>query len=181
MQPASARRCVHVLLVDDHPDTREMYALALAFLGMDVRSRAAAPEALDAIGVERPDVVVTDLHLTGMSGLDLATRLRSDSATASVPVILLTGDIGDSLQAEAEAAGCAAVCMKPMLPDALADVITETLARVTPVRHEDDSAELPARHLRWAFPLPDPSDVVRPAAHPLLSRNGFLPAPTMPA
>ena len=119
---------IRVLLVDDDRDNREMYEDYLRFTGMLVQTCHAAAEALALIQVERPDVVVTDLHLPGMSGLDLTRRLRENPTTASVPVILLTGDGLGNIEMQARAAGCAEMCLKPCLPDALAETVVRVVA-----------------------------------------------------
>jgi DNA-binding response OmpR family regulator len=162
VRPAARHQPLRVLLVDDHRDTREMYAVALEFQGMAVRCSSTAAEALATIALERPDIVITDLHLSGQSGLDLAHTITSQAASRPLPVILLTGDTRADLAARGRLAGCAAVVIKPIMPDALGDLITATVAA--------QRQPLP----RWMIHLPD--DPFVPAAHPILRHRGFLPA-----
>jgi CheY-like chemotaxis protein len=117
-----------VLLVDDDRDNREMYADYLEFTGMFVRTACRAADALASIALEAPDVVVSDLHLSEMSGVDLIRTLKGNAATAAVPVILLTGEAFGNFREQAREAGSAEVCLKPCLPDALADAITRVLS-----------------------------------------------------
>jgi two-component system chemotaxis response regulator CheY len=162
VQPGLGRKPLRVLLVDDHRDTREMYALSLEFAGMSVRCSSTASAVLAMIAVERPDIVITDLHLSGQSGLDLAHLITSDRAHRRLPVVLLTSDTRADLPARARAAGCSAVVIKPIMPDALAVLITTTIAGQRP--------PLPA----WMLHLPDEPFV--PPTHPILSLRGFRPA-----
>jgi CheY-like chemotaxis protein len=120
---------VRVLLIDDDPDTREMYAEHLQFIGMSVSMAATALQALGALAVERPDVIVTDLHLRGMSGVELARAIKGNPATASIRVVLLTGDAFHNPQAQGRDAGCDEVCLKPCLPDALGEIILGLVRR----------------------------------------------------
>src|SRR4051812_45985445 len=84
-----------VLLVDDHDDGREVLSEFLSVSGFDVEGCASGEAALERIkerGV--PDVVVTDLTLGEMSGVELAKKLQADEKTSSVPVVAVTGHVG---------------------------------------------------------------------------------------
>jgi CheY-like chemotaxis protein len=80
-----------VVLVEDHPDTREMMEEALEVSGLTVRSFATARDALLAIRARLPDVLLTDLNVGSTSGFDLARALRDDPATASLTIVALSG------------------------------------------------------------------------------------------
>jgi CheY-like chemotaxis protein len=116
-----------VLIVDDDQDSREMYTLALSAMGF---RPLAAVDADDAVARARecpPDVVVTDVHLPGVSGLELTRQLRTDVRTKSAGIILLTGHAVGSVRQQAHDAGCDRFLVKPYLPDALAVQIHEVL------------------------------------------------------
>ncbi len=84
-----------VLIVDDHDDGREVLAEFLSFSGFEVEACASGEDALRRIAERgRPGVVVTDLSLGQMSGVDLARELRRAEATASIPVLAVTGHVG---------------------------------------------------------------------------------------
>jgi CheY-like chemotaxis protein len=121
-----------ILLVEDHRDTREMYGMYLEFEGMKVAGVERGAEALQQIGAEQPDLVVTDLHLPDMSGLDLTRQIKGNPATAHIAVVLLTGEAFGNIEADAHAAGCASLCLKPCAPDALAELIGKVLAPEPP-------------------------------------------------
>jgi CheY-like chemotaxis protein len=129
MSPSSeAPRPPRILLVEDHRDTREMYAMYLDFEGMTVSGVERGSEALQRVAADPPDVIVTDLHLPDMSGLDLTRQIKSDPATSHVAVLLLTGEAFGDIERAAREAGCATVCLKPCSPDVLAELIGQVLA-----------------------------------------------------
>ena len=80
----------HILVVDDEPDISALVAYHLARESYRVRTASSGPEALRAAELERPDLVVLDLMLPGMSGLQVLEELRRRPETAEIPVILLT-------------------------------------------------------------------------------------------
>jgi CheY-like chemotaxis protein len=82
-----------VLYVDDEPDIREAMtnALRLHYNVVGMPDGAAAWEAL--LGGVRPDVVVLDLHLAGMSGYRLIANIRDHEDLAHLPIVLLSGDV----------------------------------------------------------------------------------------
>jgi two-component system, cell cycle response regulator DivK len=88
MGTASSAR---VLLVDDHEDSREVTALLLEAAGHQVEQTCSAEEALEQMEASPPDLLVTDLTLVGMSGEELALRMRDIGALAHVPVVAVTG------------------------------------------------------------------------------------------
>ena len=79
-----------ILVVDDEPDITALVAYHLAKAGYRVSTASSGAEALKAASEERPDVVVLDLMLPGLSGYDVLTDLRSREETRDVGVILLT-------------------------------------------------------------------------------------------
>ncbi|MGI9091744.1 MAG: response regulator [Gemmatimonadaceae bacterium] len=92
--PESARTDVptadRVLVVDDEPDIVALVSYHLALAGYRVSTATNGAEALTQVRRESPQLVVLDLMLPGLSGLEVLQRLRSDTATASVAVLLLT-------------------------------------------------------------------------------------------
>lgn len=106
-----------ILIVDDHADTREGYAMYLRWVGYSPTEAASGEAALAAIARERPDVIVMDVRLQGMSGLALLGRLRADASTRGIPVIMLSGaDLDDSARSDP---GIKCFLQKPVLPKAL--------------------------------------------------------------
>jgi two-component system cell cycle response regulator DivK len=107
-----------LLIVEDHEDTRQMYA---EFLSMeyDVIEAGNGHEALAAIRSRQPDVVITDLALPGMDGLQVMEETRRESSLDGVAFICLSGYGGSAHEERARAAGADLVLLKPCLPEAL--------------------------------------------------------------
>jgi CheY-like chemotaxis protein len=104
-----------LLLVEDHPFNAEAMQRLLARKGgHEVRVAHDGPEALTAAADWRPDLIFVDLGLPGMSGIDLAKRLRADPATARILLVALTASVDREDHRAALAAGCAAVETKPL-------------------------------------------------------------------
>jgi CheY-like chemotaxis protein len=112
-----------VLLVEDDPDTREMYSEYLSYSGLTVTEAATGRRALERAQQERPDVVVTDIAMPEMDGLELSRRLRAHAPTHDVPIIAVSGQASD----RAREAGADVVLDKPCEPDRLLHVIEDVL------------------------------------------------------
>jgi CheY-like chemotaxis protein len=118
-----------VLLVEDHADSREMYAMVMGFAGIDVHVAERACPAFDLAVALRPDVIVTDFTPRGRDDAQaLCRRLHADARTADIPVLVVTGS---TRPADAEAltsAGCADIRIKPYLPDAFVSDVERLVA-----------------------------------------------------
>lgn len=79
-----------ILVVDDEPDIVALVGYHLMKAGYKVSQAATGPEAVEVAKRERPSLVILDLMLPGMSGFDVLAKLREDSDTASVAVLMLT-------------------------------------------------------------------------------------------
>lgn len=79
-----------ILVVDDEPAIRELLEEHLTALGYRVVTAASAREALAAVERRAPDLVMTDVHMPGMSGVELTARLKGDPRFALTPVVILT-------------------------------------------------------------------------------------------
>jgi CheY-like chemotaxis protein len=154
-----------VLLVDDNPDTLEMYSLGLQYEGFNVTKANDGEVALRSVAAERPDCIVADVRMPRMTGLEFRRRLTHSAETADIPVIALTGYSAQAELDTARAAGFESVLLKPCLPETLAREILRVLAasraarsrarhasaRATQVlakaaRLQDKNAELARKH-----------------------------------
>ena len=93
-----------ILVVEDEPHIREVLSGLLGALGYRLLLAVSAEQALDAVNVVSPDLVLTDVHLGAMSGIELCGRLKADPRYELMPVVILTA-VGDL---EARVAGLAA-------------------------------------------------------------------------
>ena len=116
-----------VLLVEDHTDSREMYAAGLRHAGFAVDSAATPRAALASVPERRVDVVVVDYAMPDMSGAELAAQLKRHAATAGARYVLITGHGPDALHKAAAATHFDAMVKKPVACDQLARVLRRLL------------------------------------------------------
>ena len=115
-----------MLLVEDDDDSRELMAEVLAVAGWRVHSVASGQEALRLLSERSVDVVVTDLGMPGMGGMEL---VRAAKAIApSVPVVVVTGWAGRDDVDEARGRELDAVLLKPIDPPKLTEAVASVLA-----------------------------------------------------
>jgi two-component system, cell cycle response regulator DivK len=112
-----------VLLVEDDTDTREMYSEYLSYSGLRVTEAPTGFRALQHVREQTPDVVVTDIWMPGMDGLELSRRLRAEPPTRDVPIIAVTGNPTEGVRE----AGCDVMLEKPCTPDRLLHAIEDVL------------------------------------------------------
>jgi DNA-binding response OmpR family regulator len=81
----------HILLVDDDPDIRALVEHHLTAAGYGVALAGSAAEARAAMERRKPDLLIADIAMPGVSGVEFVASLREDPALAGIPVIYLTG------------------------------------------------------------------------------------------
>jgi CheY-like chemotaxis protein len=108
-----------VLVVEDHSDTLEMMGFVLNLHGFDVTLARTAEEALAALAERTPAVITIDIGLPGISGLDVARRVRQNPATRTLPIIAVTGWASPQHVERAKDVGCDVVLPKPVAPETL--------------------------------------------------------------
>jgi CheY-like chemotaxis protein len=114
---------LRVLLVEDDDDNRELMAEVLAAYGFEVLSAASGQDGLRQLSEHSVDVVITDVGMPGMGGLELA---RASKAIApKVPVVVVTGWAEREDIAQARGGAVDAVLIKPVDPDALTQAVTD--------------------------------------------------------
>ena len=119
-----------VLVVDDQPTIRVLVRAALKDTGYRLLEAGDGVSAVQLARSERPDLILLDIALPRMDGLEVCRRLKEDPATAAIPVLLLSGLVmqQDPEQA-AEAVGAEGCITKPFNPIALAKQITGMLRK----------------------------------------------------
>ena len=116
-----------VLLFDSDADTAEMYGVGLELAGFRARVTRTDAEALSVLRHERPSAVIADLGMAAAEGWEFIQSLRADRSTRDIPVVVLTARTDPWIGRRAAELGCAAVLVKPCLPDALAETVRESL------------------------------------------------------
>jgi len=128
MSTATAIR--KILLVEDSDTTRLTNRIMIAKrTGYTVIPVANGAEALRLANTERPDLVLMDVMMPGMDGLEVCRRMRKQEATAKIPIILLTFRVGEESVSAGFASGCTAYLKKPVETDELIDTLRKHLER----------------------------------------------------
>jgi len=113
---------LRILLVDDDPALRTLLRTTFEVADVDVVEAEGAERARRRIRGARPDVIVLDVNMPGITGLELCEQLKADPATKDIPVILLTGSSGGS-SAAGKRVGADAFVRKPFSPLELLAVV----------------------------------------------------------
>ena len=121
-----------ILVVEDYDDAREMYVEYLTFTGFRVDSATNGLEAIEMTERLLPDLVLMDLALPKLDGWEATRRLKSNPATAHIPVIALTGHALAGHAERAREAGCDSFITKPCVPDELVAEISRVLGTTSP-------------------------------------------------
>jgi two-component system, cell cycle response regulator DivK len=108
-----------VLIVDDDPELRRMCDLAFSLHGFEPVEAHNGFQALEKAADTRFRMAVVDLWLPGLDGFSLIQRLKSDTRTADIPVLAITGHQSADLRERVQRAGADALLLKPVTPDNL--------------------------------------------------------------
>lgn len=103
-----------ILVVEDNPANMKLAVFLLQTAGHSVLSATDAEAGLTLARVERPDLILMDIQLPGMDGLEAIARLKRDDATRAIPVIALTALAMKGDEERIRAAGCDGYIAKPM-------------------------------------------------------------------
>jgi len=103
-----------ILLVEDNEVNRRLAGFLLRSQGYQVIEATTAQAAFDMIPNNRPDLIVMDIQLPGMDGLEATTKLKAEPATANIPVIAVTSYAMAGDRDKALAAGCSGYVTKPI-------------------------------------------------------------------
>jgi len=118
-----------ILVAEDHSDARELITIVLEEEGFEVIGVEDGQAALDAIRAKRPDLVITDIQMPKLDGIDLIKALRGLPELISIPILVMTanhsGVIKDALDA-----GATAAAHKPIELDSMIRLIKTLLTAV---------------------------------------------------
>jgi two-component system, cell cycle response regulator DivK len=103
-----------ILIIEDNPANMRMAAFLVRSVGHTVLSAIDAESGLTLARAERPDLILIDIQLPGMDGLQATMLLKHDEATRSIPVIALTALAMNGDEERIRAAGCDGYIAKPM-------------------------------------------------------------------
>jgi two-component system chemotaxis response regulator CheY len=112
-----------VLTVDDSPSVRQMIKLVLGPAGYTVIEAADGAEGLAKAKANPVKMIITDLNMPVMNGLELIRALRTVPSIVGVPIVFLTTESNDAAKQEAKAAGATGWITKPFKPEQLLAVV----------------------------------------------------------
>jgi CheY-like chemotaxis protein len=116
-----------VLVVDDDPQVLRLLRVNFELEGYDVAAASSGKEALETIAAEAPDVVVCDVMMPGMDGFEVVRRIRSNEATAGLPIVMLSAKAMGSDARKGLEAGADEYVTKPFDPAELIEVVARLL------------------------------------------------------
>jgi CheY-like chemotaxis protein len=117
--PVVQRQSPVVLVVEDDPATRRFYTLTLAANGLLTEEAHNGFQAFDRAASVVPDLILTDIAIPGIDGIELCRRLRADSRMTTIPILAVTGYGDRQYHDRAIAAGANHVLIKPFLAQTL--------------------------------------------------------------
>jgi two-component system chemotaxis response regulator CheY len=121
----------HILIVDDSATTRAVIRRTLSIAG--VRAAAALYEAasgqaaLDVLRANRVDLILADLHMPEMDGVEMSRRVLADPRTRSIPIVVVSAEPSDARVAELRAMGVSGFLRKPFTPEQVRDAVTKVM------------------------------------------------------
>ncbi|WP_232679865.1 response regulator transcription factor [Nocardioides sp. R-C-SC26] len=118
----------NIVVADDDVDIRELVAFKLSTLGHEVRAVGDGGAAVEACRAAVPDLVVLDVMMPGVSGLDAVRQIRADPTLSHLPVILLTARAQESDVETGLHSGADAYITKPFSPRDLGERVESLLA-----------------------------------------------------
>ncbi len=112
-----------VLIVDDSASMRQLVSFALKDAGYEVIAAVDGKDALTKVNGNNVDMVVTDLNMPNMDGIELIRQLRVRPESKFKPIVMLTTESQDSKKQEGRLAGASGWIVKPFSPEKLVEVI----------------------------------------------------------
>ena len=122
-----------ILIVDDNATNLKLVTYLVRSHGYEVDTAADAALALRAIEVQRPALILMDLQLPGVDGLELTRQLKANPETRSIPIVALTAYAMKGDYEKALAAGCDEYVTKPIDTRALPEIIARFVPHTEPV------------------------------------------------
>lgn len=136
-----------VLVVDDEPVIRELEAGVLGELGHQVIQASNGEEALRLIGEDPPDLVLLDIMMPGLTGIEVCRQLREDKRTRTIPVIVVSGVDAKKALEESIIAGADDFLAKPI--DSLELMVrVRSMLRVRNIHDQEKRVEAYVKHLQ---------------------------------
>lgn len=124
--PVSSPRAT-ILVIEDYSDTRELLAALLQRRGYSVIEAEDGVEGLLKAGWMYPDLIIMDLSLPEMDGVEAARRIHAQAKLSQIPIFVISAYLTEDVKADVRAAGCVEIFSKPFDAEALMARIAKTL------------------------------------------------------
>ena len=128
----SLREAATVLCIDDDQLVLHFYRDYLGAHGYRVLTRTDGLDGLALAHQDRPDVILLDVMLRGLSGYDICRKFRADPALCTIPILLLTVWNDPSVRTTGQAAGASMVLLKPAEPETIVTAVAQVLGQSAP-------------------------------------------------
>src|SRR5882672_6709421 len=125
---APAKAASTILVIEDYSDTRELLSVVLRRRGYNVVEAEDGVEGLLKAGWVYPDLILMDLSLPEMDGVEAARRIHAQATLSQIPIFVISAYLTEAVQADVRAAGCTEIFSKPFDSEVLLERIARTLA-----------------------------------------------------
>jgi two-component system chemotaxis response regulator CheY len=112
-----------VLIVDDSASMRQLVTFALKGAGYDVVEAIHGKDALGKLGGAKVDMMITDLNMPEMDGIEFIKNVRGNAASKFTPIVMLTTESQESKKQEGKQAGASGWLVKPFKPEELIELV----------------------------------------------------------
>lgn len=116
-----------IMTADDSASVRQMVSFTLKQSGYDVVEAVDGKDALQKLGAQKVDMLITDLNMPNLDGIGLIKGARTLPACKFIPIIMLTTESQDSKKQEGKTAGATGWIVKPFKPEQLLAVVKKVL------------------------------------------------------
>lgn len=123
-----------ILIADDFPDAGDMYAEYLGLMGYQCIVARGGQEAIDLALSRRPALILMDISMPVVSGVDAMRLIRADERMVSTPIVALTSHAFEHERSDALQAGFDEVICKPLLPEDLVKAVKRLLSTARQAR-----------------------------------------------
>ena len=127
---AMAKAAATILVIEDYSDTRELLSGMLRYKGFRVIEAEDGLEGLLKASANYPDLIILDLALPEMDGVEAARRIHAQPKLAHTPIFVISAFVTKEVEADVRSAGCVAIFPKPFDVNQLLEEINSTLVAV---------------------------------------------------
>jgi len=116
-----------ILIVDDSASLRQVVKIALSNAGYEVVEASEGKDALSKLGGQRYHLIISDVNMPNMDGIELLKAIKQHSSYKFTPVLMLTTESGEAKKQEGQAAGAKAWIVKPFQPQQLLSAVSKLI------------------------------------------------------